>query len=214
MNDPFYDGMNVVVGTVEAFFFAGEENTVTATPPGTRVPTASVNLRVDGVLVASTTYPGTVSHVISTAGVHNVRWSVDQAAGGSIDVVWAIGCTPSPDSDPLICGGFAATIVGTPGDDLMAGTSGRDVIVGLGGDDRIAGLGGDDFLCGGEGIDRLSGGNGDDILLGGPGADELAGGPGGDTLGRGAGDDRLSGGDGSDICQGDAGTDQLASCES
>jgi Ca2+-binding RTX toxin-like protein len=40
------------------------------------------------------------------------------------------------------CDGKAATMVGTPGDDLLVGTSGVDVIVGLGGDDTITGRGG------------------------------------------------------------------------
>ena len=34
---------------------------------------------------------------------------------------------------------FEATIIGTPGPDVLIGTSGVDVIVGLGGDDRITG---------------------------------------------------------------------------
>jgi len=46
------------------------------------------------------------------------------------------------------CAGRVATIVGTPGNDLLVGTNGPDVIAGLGGNDVIYGLGGNDILCG------------------------------------------------------------------
>ena len=45
------------------------------------------------------------------------------------------------------CHGFAATIVGTSGNDLLIGTPGDDVIVGLGGNDNIKGWGGKDRIC-------------------------------------------------------------------
>ncbi|MGZ5214522.1 MAG: hypothetical protein ACXWEN_12345, partial [Actinomycetota bacterium] len=45
--------------------------------------------------------------------------------------------TPTPT-----CQGQVATIVGTPGDDVITGTPGNDVIVGLGGNDVINGMGG------------------------------------------------------------------------
>ena len=37
---------------------------------------------------------------------------------------------------PRLCGDKVATIVGTPGDDVIYGTKGKDVIVALGGDER------------------------------------------------------------------------------
>jgi Ca2+-binding RTX toxin-like protein len=74
---------------------------------------------------------------------------------------WAGGTTPT-------CFGQTATIVGTPGDDVLMGADGTDVIVGKGGNDTIYGededdpynylsTGGDDFLCGNGGIDRIEG---------------------------------------------------------
>jgi Ca2+-binding RTX toxin-like protein len=69
------------------------------------------------------------------------------------------------------CEGRRATIVGTPGDDIIVGTEGDDVIDGLAGNDTISGLGGNDVLCGDLGDDRLDGGPGDDVLVGGLGAD-------------------------------------------
>lgn len=93
-----------------------------------------------------------------------------------------------------LCNGEVATIVGTPGADLLTGTPGHDVIAGLGGSDRIAGGNGDDVICGGEGADHLRGDEGADVLLAGKAQwidnragsgyrpDRLDGGPGDDTL--------------------------------
>lgn len=94
-----------------------------------------------------------------------------------------------------MCGGRAATVVGTDHADVLRGTPGRDVIAALGGNDTVLGLGGDDRLCGGLGTDRLSGGPGDDVLLGGrdwlhvdeEGTTERVG----DRLDGGRGDDAL-----------------------
>jgi Ca2+-binding RTX toxin-like protein len=52
----------------------------------------------------------------------------------------------------------AATILGTPGNDVLYGTSNRDFISGGGGNDVIYGLGGDDESFGGWGNDVLRGG--------------------------------------------------------
>ena len=113
------------------------------------------------------------------------------------------------DEDPatVLCRGKAATVVGTPGRDVLEGTPGFDVIAGLGGDDTIRGNGGGDYLCGGDGIDHLFGDAGDDSLVGGLGDDALDGGPGYDFLHFPAAtqgvqvffDDRMSYGDGEDL---------------
>ncbi|NQV07205.1 right-handed parallel beta-helix repeat-containing protein [bacterium] len=73
--------------------------------------------------------------------------------------------------DPPTCGGLAATIIGTPLDDVLIGTPGSDVIVSLSGADVIRGRGGDDLICGGPGDDILFGGPGSDLLHGGLGFD-------------------------------------------
>lgn len=80
------------------------------------------------------------------------------------------------------CGGEAATIVGTGGDDNIRGTMGHDVIVARGGDDLIRALAGHDTVCGGAGNDVLNGGRGNDLLNGQRGNDVLRGGPGNNTL--------------------------------
>ncbi|MPZ22220.1 MAG: DNRLRE domain-containing protein [Dehalococcoidia bacterium] len=111
----------------------------------------------------------------------------------------------SPPPAPVArCQGRPATIVGTPGADVIFGTPGRDVIVGLGGADIIYGMGGHDLICGNAGNDIVHGGDGNDTLVGGPGADTLIGE---------AGRDRLIGGPGRDVCNGGAGRDTAVTCE-
>ncbi|HET7529574.1 MAG TPA: calcium-binding protein [Mycobacteriales bacterium] len=98
----------------------------------------------------------------------------------------------------VTCHGVRATIVGTPGSDVIHGTSHRDVIAGLGGNDTIYAGGGNDLVCGARGADRLYGGPGNDRLYGGKdlvhrpdeGETERVG----DTLRGGPGDDLLSAG--------------------
>jgi poly-gamma-glutamate synthesis protein (capsule biosynthesis protein) len=75
------------------------------------------------------------------------------------------GVTPTDAAWPeASCGGVPATMVGTPGDDVLIGTDGPDVIAGRGGRDVIWGRGGDDVLCGGPGIDLVLGGPGEDRI--------------------------------------------------
>ena len=116
-----------------------------------------------------------------------------------------LGLDSIPD-DPT-CGGRAATIVGTPGDDVIVGTSGPDVIATFGGDDMILAGNGDDIVCAGFGDDEVDGGNGVDAVFGEAGDDVLGGGNGDDALDGGAGDDALSGGNGADLLDGGDGID-------
>lgn len=128
----------------------------------------------------------------------------------------------------VFCRNALATIVGTPGDDVIDGTDDDDVIVGLGGDDTIRGMDGDDLICGNAGHDTIYGGPGDDrawghggrdMLYGSPGNDILKGGGGRDRLYGQADDDRLfgqrgndrplNGGAGDDIINGNTGNDRL-----
>ncbi|OFW65727.1 MAG: hypothetical protein A2Z12_09485 [Actinobacteria bacterium RBG_16_68_21] len=102
----------------------------------------------------------------------------------------------------VTCLGETATIVGTPGDEVLRGTSGRDVIVGLRGDDVIYGGGGADLICAGRGADVVYGGAGNDRVYGGAGDDWLYGGAGNDWLYGNGGDDGLTGGGGFDPTDG------------
>lgn len=85
----------------------------------------------------------------------------------SITVNGAFGAA---DSNPS-CRGESATIVGTPGADVIRGTRGADVIVAGRGNDVIRGLGGNDIICGDQGRDTIDGGPGRDACIGGPGRD-------------------------------------------
>ena len=113
------------------------------------------------------------------------------------------------DLSQYSCAGRTATLVGTPGDDVLEGTEGNDVILGLGGDDEILGNGGKDVLCGNGGNDHIVGGDGRDRLYGGAGADTLEGGEDDDRLYGGSGKDSLSGENGDDLLKGNAGRDML-----
>lgn len=128
----------------------------------------------------------------------------------------------------VICDGRTATIVGTPGDDVLTGTNGPDVIAGLQGNDTIRGLGGDDVICAGKGNDVVIGGQGFDILFGAQGNDTLYaadgqraaeqvdiaggrnfGGIGNDTIHGSSRWDRMQGGPGADRLYGYAGRDWM-----
>ncbi len=117
--------------------------------------------------------------------------------------------TSSPVPEP-------PTIVGTPGDDVIAARGGDDTILGRGGNDRLCGGAGDDVLRGGPGGDRLLGGAGNDVVAGGRGRDHLDGrrgddvvhsGRGGGVAGGGGGRDRVLGGSGVDYLVGALGDD-------
>lgn len=82
---------------------------------------------------------------------------------------------------PAVCFDTPATVVGTPGDDVLTGSPGPDVIVGLEGNDTIDALDGNDSVCGGDGNDTVRGGPGHDDLEGSAGDDVIDGGDGGDS---------------------------------
>lgn len=67
------------------------------------------------------------------------------------------------------CQGRVATLVGSPGKEIIRGTPGADVIVARGGNDKVFGRGGRDRICGGAGRDTINGGGGLDFADGGGG---------------------------------------------
>jgi Ca2+-binding RTX toxin-like protein len=118
---------------------------------------------------------------------------------------------------PPLCFTTPATIVGTPGNDVINGTAGNDVIVAGAGNDTINGNGGNDTICGDAGNDTINGGDGNDFVLGGSGADRILGGNGDDNLvgnpGFGSNDDTgdtILGEAGNDVLDGWFGDDTLS----
>lgn len=116
----------------------------------------------------------------------------------------------SPVYAVLDCDGHPATIVGTPGNDILDGTPGDDVILGLDGDDIINGNGGNDIVCSGNGNDVVTTGSGNDEIHGEGGFDSFDAGDGdnmidadfgieGDIVTTGSGDDYILLGDGEDV---------------
>jgi Ca2+-binding RTX toxin-like protein len=144
------------------------------------------------------------------------------ATAASLCALVAVPFTADGAAAAPQCFGQPATIVGTPGDDVIRGTAGADVIVARGGDDVIHGLSGNDRICAGPGDDVVRAGVGGDWVSGGPGNDLLGGYWGDDKLFGMAGDDkvlghdgddRLDGGPGTDRCHEQAGTGLVNDCE-
>lgn len=108
-------------------------------------------------------------------------------------------------SEAYECFGETATMVGTPGDDVLVGTEDTaDVIVGLGGDDVIRGSA--DINAPTAPGDRLCGGRGNDFIRGAVGEDRIQGG---------GNDDNVDGSFGYDfITQGGSGSDRVSDCDS
>ncbi len=123
---------------------------------------------------------------------------------------WIAGVMAGAPPPPVYyCRGKQATIVGTPGDDVIHGTPEDDVIVARAGHDIVWGDDGDDVICLGAGHDRAYGGAGHDVVLGQLGDDYIEGNRGADLLIGRRGADSLLGGEDDDILQGRAGADML-----
>lgn len=100
--------------------------------------------------------------------------------------------------------GPLCTIVGSPGNDVLAGTAGSDVICADTGDDTVNASSGDDLVFAGPGHDKVHGGLGNDQLIGGDGPDDVFGD---------AGNDLVNGANKKDHCAGGPGFDAAVSCE-
>jgi uncharacterized repeat protein (TIGR01451 family) len=119
------------------------------------------------------------------------------------------------------CANKKATILGTPGNDVLTGTPGNDVIRTFAGNDTVFALDGNDRVCTNLGADTVSGGGKGDLVKGGGGPDLIKGRGGGDELRGNRGSDRLRGnrgpdllvgGRGFDSCRGGPGNDTRRSC--
>ena len=150
---------------------------------------------------------GPFTHVYTSPGTRRVSVDVTDEDGtfpdsGGLDVIVT-------DAGPPMCRGKLATIVGTPGNDVINGTSKNDVIVGGGGNDTIDGGSGNDIICSGEGNDRIEGGAGNDTIDAGGGNNIIDGGAGNDTTVSGAGNDTIDGGAGNDLVESGDGAGEI-----
>jgi uncharacterized repeat protein (TIGR01451 family) len=154
---------------------------------------------------------GTITNTASVKGAQKDPVSVNNSASATTRVLGAPTCR-----------GIPATVVGTPGDDVLTGTSEPDVVVAFGGSDTIRTGAGRDLICAGAGNDRVIGGSASDRIFGSAGGDHLLGrggpdvikaGRGNDLLKGGRGNDRLRGGAGFDRCVGGPGRDSIRGCE-
>jgi Ca2+-binding RTX toxin-like protein len=93
-----------------------------------------------------------------------VELAAAQIATGFDFLSLAEGMTVSID-------GFAGSVTGTDGADIIFGSAASDSIFSGAGNDTLFGRGGDDLLDGGTGQDYIEGGAGDDVIQGGPGSD-------------------------------------------
>ncbi len=118
---------------------------------------------------------------------------------GEVRTISLLARTP-PEQDE-ICGGFYATWIGTPDDDVYNGTVEADVIIAGEGNDRIDGGEGWDVVCAGPGNDVVRGGADGDVLIGEDGRDILIGGTGADWLFGGPGSDTCRSGDSAAECE-------------
>lgn len=109
-------------------------------------------------LVTLTVRPTATGTISNTAQVAGNETDPDEANNTD---------TEATTVNPVTCGGLPATIVGTPGNDVLNGTNGRDVIHGLSGNDTLNGNNGNDALDGGAGTDTCNGGSGADTAASG-----------------------------------------------
>ncbi len=174
----------------------GGQGITTTTAPTTTAPPTTPSTTIPSTTGPSTTGPTTTGPSTTAPSTTGPNTTLSSTS------------TTAPPNGPL-CDGKQATIIGTPGDDVLIGTSFDDVIVGLGGNDVIHGEGGLDTICGGEGDDELRGGRANDRIFGGPGDDLIKGGWNNDVIFGGDGDDTVFGNSGRDTIFGGADNDTI-----
>ena len=122
----------------------------------------------------------------TVSGEPRFRLITAVACGGAFLFVSGVPAGGVPVlAQQVFCDGLEATIVGTPGSEVIpelpvttsSPGAGDDEVNAGGGNDRICAGEGADLIRGEDGNDRIFSESGDDLLVGGPGADALEGGP-------------------------------------
>ncbi len=210
---------------------------------GTR-DASEFTMNVTGTNVSDSSFPGSETGVTVTltAGAYSVdeiaiagyAKTLSADCSGTIAAGETKTCTVTNNDTAPMCNGLVATIVGTPGNNVLIGSKKNDVIVGNGGNDVVVGGGGNDSICLGDGNDivltssgndtidagggrniinagggnnNVSTGNGNDAILTLGGNDTVNAGGGNNQVGSGGGSDNITGGGGNDLFNAGGGAD-------
>lgn len=170
------------------------ESTAVAQGQGTATPTNQPPTTSQGSTAPTTSTPVTAYSVPTTDSTSTTNESPGDTAPPEATTTLPTGTILETvlgdeqlDLADLECDGYAVTVVGSDGDDILVGTAGPDVIFGGNGADTIYGLEGADIICGGNGDDTIITGLGVDTAFGENGFDTFEGSP-LDTFFQGRGD--------------------------
>lgn len=197
-------------------------------PPGEEVPATIVGAGTifgtsgDDVIVASggndVVFAGNGNDIVCGEGGND---KLDGGKGSDVLIGDQLDSVPFAPSN----GANNDTLLGGPGDDMLAGLGGNDTLEGGPGADQLIGMGGVDTIAGGPGDDTAFGGPLNDVIAGGPDNDTLFGNFGSDAITGGPGDDFIDGdnpspqpppfppGDNNDVCSGGPGANVIQNCE-
>jgi len=116
LNDPFFDSIYGTAGVIALPFTAGEKITITASEPGFYVP-ESLNLSVNGAVVDTSPFPGTLEYTIPVAGTYPISFGAP--IGGSGSAAWTVMCSAPMPTTTAECksGGWELFDDGTGGFD-------------------------------------------------------------------------------------------------
>lgn len=196
---PNVDAVTFDGGTGLLTVNAGETDSVTVT-----AASGSVVVQINGV--ANTQFGTVAASAVQSLVVNGgtganlvdlstlLKRDFTNAGGVAITVLGGAG------NDTLIGSGFADSVDGEAGDDLVRGRSN---------DDTLSGGADNDTIYGDSGADSVDGGTGDDLIAGRSGQDTLLGNDGTDTIFGGSGPDSIRGGNGADFIRGNQGSDSL-----
>lgn len=187
---------------------AGLPVTLTATLNNAYNPTGTVAFRENGIPLAGTgnpatvtantegTYTATLKTSTLTTGTHHLTATYNGDTNNTATGPVAFDLT----LNPMTCATAPTTgtnvINGTTGNNVINGTKGDDIIFGKGGSDTINGNGGNDLICTTDGSDTINTGGGNDRIEAGNGNNIINTGAGDDTIITGTGNDIINAGTG------------------
>ncbi len=197
----------VLIGTELDLFIDGSDSVTVRANSAGRVEVLGNGVVLGSVpSIAANTLTGLLVQGSDTDNVIDVSalTTAQFSALGGITLSGGNGTDRITGSD-----GFAESILGGDGNDIIVGGDGNDSINGGNGNDSItAGLGGD-VVLGGDGNDTVDAGAGNDSINAGDGNDRVTAGDGDDTVDASHGADSIAGGNGNDSMVGGFGIDTV-----